>query len=80
MAELPTKEDCARRVLKVYENFNCRPGYCLRIPNFHAVWFKGGGTSEDLNTGLNYALESEWIEKHDNGISYRLTEAGFKEI
>ena len=33
--------------------------------------------AEDLNNGLEFAAENEWVEVLENGTSYRLTEAGF---
>ena len=79
MAELPTPEESARMVLKIYEHFRTRPGEGLSTQNFLAVAADQGLNTNDLLDGLRYGDEKGWFENGPNG-SVRLTEAGFAEI
>lgn len=80
MATLPTPEETAREILSIFVgHFNSRPGHVLRINNFLAVWHSRRLQSEDFKPGMEFAVEKEWVEVLDNGISFRLTGAGFAE-
>jgi hypothetical protein len=75
MATPPTPEENARRVLQIYARFDSRPGHVLRASNFVAVGSRWRIPISDIQDGLDYAAEMNWIEETDNGL--RLTEAGF---
>ena len=78
MATLNTPEQNGCLILKIFVgNFNLRPNDVLRVSNFMAVMTKLNLRAEDLNEGLEFATQNEWIEALENGSSYRLTEAGF---
>jgi hypothetical protein len=78
MAQAPSPETCARRILKVFLKFNCKAGGVLRPANFFDPFEKLGWGTEDFNGGVAHALQNGWIEK-DTPYSYRLTAAGFAE-
>lgn len=79
MATLPTDEDCARRVLRIYtEHFMLRAGEVLRTNNFMAYSAGHDFRTEDLTRGMAYAHQQGWIESLPND-AYRLTDAGFAE-
>ena len=79
MATLPTPEENARKVLKIYEHFGTRPDEGLSTQNFLAVAVNQGLSNADLLDGLRYGGEQGWFGDGPNG-SVRLTEAGFAEI
>ena len=79
MATLPTPEDNARKVLKIYEHFGTRPGEALSTQKFLAIAAQKGLRTEDLLDGLRYGDEQGWFEDGPTG-SVRLTEAGLAEI
>ena len=79
VAELPTSEENARKVIEIFEHFQGRPGHVLRTGNFNAVAAKWRLAIEDINSGLEKALELGWIESTD-GNSFRLTTAGFAQM
>ena len=79
MATLPTPEENARKVLKIYEYFGARPGEDLSTQNFLVVAENQGLSTADLLDGLRYGDKQGWFEDGPNG-SVRLTEAGFAEI
>jgi hypothetical protein len=78
MAFLPTKEENGRKVLDVFEHFSLRPGHVLRINNFVAVAVQRRWEMSDLQQGLEFALEQEWIRDRDG--AFELTESGFEAI
>ena len=79
MATLPTPEESARKVLKIYEHLGTRPGEGLSTQNISVVAAKQGLSTNDLRDGLRYGDKQGWFEDGPNG-SVRLTEAGFAEI
>ena len=79
MATLPTPEENARRVLKIYAHFGTRPGESLSTQNVLAIGDKQGLRTEHLFDGLRYGDKEGWFEDGPTG-SVRLTEAGFAEI
>ena len=79
MAALPTPEENARKVLKIFEHFGAHPDETLSTQNFLAVAANQGLSTNDLLDGLRYGDAQGWFEDGPNG-SVRLTEAGFAEI
>ena len=78
MATLPTPEETAREILKIFVgHFKCRAGDVLRVNNFLAVWHTRGLASEDFKPGMEYAVTQGWIEVQAGGESFKLTDAGF---
>jgi hypothetical protein len=76
MATLPTREENGRLVLNIYAHFDSRPGDALRANNFVAVAARRHIPIADIQSGLEYAAEVNWIEETENG-SLRLTDSGF---
>lgn len=73
MATTPTHEECARHILRIFEQHNCDAGKMLMLNSFV------GAGIHDLESGLKYALQHGWIEAGKND-SIFLTEEGFKEM
>ena len=78
MAEAPTAESSARRILQVFLDHNLRAGDVLQSNSFVAPFSKPGWSSGDFDAGLEYAIEEDWIELVSTH-SYRLTSEGFTE-
>jgi len=79
MAILRTPEENGKLVLQIYAYFDSRPGHVLRSNNFVAVAGRRRIPIADIQDGLEYAAERNWIEQTENG-SLRLTESGFTEM
>jgi hypothetical protein len=78
MAQAPTPEDSARRILSIIASTASRAGQGCE---FHAVQLKFlnlGGSRAELEAGLDYAGEHGWITKGPNNFVL-LTDAGFGE-
>lgn len=79
MANLPTAEDKARMVLRIFNHFGKRPGGFLQNHNFLTVYQKLEMQWADVNDGLDEAAKRGWIQKDEQGF-IRLTESGFANI
>jgi hypothetical protein len=79
MAVLATPEECARKVLRIYEHFGTRPGEGLSTQNFLAIAAVQGLRNDELIEGLRYGDEKGWFEDGPNGFVL-LTKPGFAEI
>jgi hypothetical protein len=78
MAVLNTPEQNGRLMLEIFVgHFKSRPGNVLRANSFVAMMGKYNLRADDLNGGLAFAAENEWIEVLEDGQSFRLTKAGF---
>jgi hypothetical protein len=76
---MPSAEDAARRVLKLFKEKKARPSHVLRDGDFF-IWFAGDGlTLDDFKSGCDHAVEQGWIERPDHG-TYKLTSEGFSEL
>ncbi len=78
MAQAPTPEDSARRILSIIAGTGSRAGHGCE---FHAVQLKFlnlGGSRAELEAGLDYAGEHGWINKGPNNFVL-LTDAGYGE-
>lgn len=79
MATVPSPEESARKILKLFVvHFKGRAGHVLRPNNFNSVLHSYNIRESDFNEGMQYAIEREWIES-SQGQSYTLTQAGFDE-
>lgn len=79
MAALPSAEDSARVILRIYvSHFNRRPGHVLSLNNFLCTIDKYDLRPEDFNNGLRFAINKGWLSLESES-SYKLTESGFSE-
>ncbi len=78
MATLPTPEQCAREILAIFVwHFGLLAGDVLRRNNFLTLWQQRSYRPEDFNVGVQFAIESGWLELLADRNSYRLTKSGF---
>ncbi|MCX7142663.1 MAG: hypothetical protein NT123_16665 [Proteobacteria bacterium] len=78
MATLPQSEQCARAILAIFvAHYGLRPGDVLRRNSFATLWPQRGYRPKDFKMGLQFAIESGWLELVPSGSSYRLTKSGF---
>jgi hypothetical protein len=78
MAKVPTAEDAARYILKIFILLNARSGDVLRINSFIMPFAKAPWQASDFEPGMEYAIEQGWVVS-DSPDSYHLTEDGFAE-
>ncbi len=76
MTEPQTVESSARRILGIFREQGLAAGHFLQSNSFVAPFSKPGWTLDDLEAGLGYAIEEDWIEQVSQH-AYRLTAAGF---
>ena len=79
MAELPTNEESARKILEIFNRNNSRSGDTLMLGVFLAQAKNVGLDIRDLEKALEHAGMMNWIENGPNS-SIRLTDAGFREM
>jgi hypothetical protein len=77
MATAPTPEDAARRILAIFSSKDRRAGEVVRMNVFQGAFPVDGWRSDDFDAGLEYAVESGWVEMASG--SLKLTDAGFAE-
>ena len=78
MAILPSPEQCARAILAIFvSHYALRPGDVLRRTSFSTLWPQRGYRPKDFKIGLQFAIESGWLELIPDGSTYRLTKSGF---
>ena len=78
MATQPNPEQCAGAILAIFVwHFGLLAGDVLPSNNFLTLWPQRGYRSADLTAGLQFAMESGWLELLPGGNSYRLTRSGF---
>ena len=78
MAILPTPEENGRKILQIFSHFGSRPGHVLRANNFVAVGARLRWEMSDLQQGLEFAKDKDWIKEKNGG--FELTESGFAEM
>lgn len=78
MATVPTDEECAREILKVFKQSNIRPGESLLLGRLRAVLLKRG-RADDMVRGIQYVIDKGWLERLP-GNWFKLTEAGFAAV
>ncbi len=77
-ATLSTPEQCAREILAIFVwHFGLLAGEVLRRNSFLTLWPQRGYRPEEFHAGLQFAIESGWLELLPGGNSYRLTKSGF---
>jgi hypothetical protein len=74
MTTTAASEASARKILSIFNHFNCEPGHVLVLNNL----LRRGLSEEDLIKGLEFAKQKGWIEITSGG-QYKLTELGFSE-
>ena len=79
MATLPTREDNARKVLRIFKHFGTRPGEGIGSNNILAMAAKWHWRIADMQDGLQYGLDNGWFKNGQNGYTL-LTETGYAEI
>ncbi|MBF0515996.1 MAG: hypothetical protein HQK97_02600 [Nitrospirae bacterium] len=80
MATVPTPEDAARYILKIFkEKYGCRTGQALKFNNFMNCFNLQPWKEADLAVGMEYAVQQNWVEILPNGVSFKLTNKGFLE-
>ena len=79
MAELPTPDECGRKILGIFANDNIRPGEMMLIQSIRARFLDSGNRAIDLATGLDWLIQQELLRTEDN-MKYFLTEPGFAAI
>jgi hypothetical protein len=78
MATLATPEKCAHEILAIFVwHFGLRAGEVLRRNSFRVLWPQRGYRPKDFKAGLQFAIESGWLELLPGEDSYRLTRSGF---
>jgi hypothetical protein len=78
MAIVPTPEQCAHAILAIFvSHYSLRPGDVLRRKNFLILWPQRGYRPKDFKVGLQFAVESGWLELLPGDNSYRMTKTGF---
>ena len=78
MADAPTAELCARRILKLFSEQGLRTGDVLQAGSFVAPFAKLGWTTGDFDRGIEYATDEDWLEQV-SAEGWRLTRDGFAE-
>src|ERR1700728_3803325 len=76
MARMPTAQESAKRILEIFLEFQCRPGYVLGQQQFFTAFLKEPWQPSDILPGLGYAVEQRWVENLGNN-KFKLTESGF---
>lgn len=77
MATVPTPEDNARKLLKIFvEDFNLRAGQRLKGLSLQSNSQKRGVAYSELDPAFQYAIRVGWIEDGSNGW-FILTTSGF---
>ena len=77
MPTVSGEKENGRMVLGIYHHFKVRPGEVLVSNNFLAWAGRNRVQVNDVQTGLDYALEAGWIFERSNG-SLELTKSGFE--
>ena len=78
MATPATPEKCAREIVAIFVwHFGMLAGDVLRRKSFLALWPQRGYRVKDFKAGLQFALESGWLELLPGDKLYRLTKSGF---
>jgi len=78
---IPTADASARQVLSLCVNhFMTRPNGLVMVKNLHLIWqTRLHHKADELASGVDLCIENGWLEDAGNGMSLRLTEAGFAE-
>jgi hypothetical protein len=79
MAQLPTPEQAARKILDQFRFGNIRAGEIIMRGALETTAQKEGLRASDVVAGLNYAVNIGWVDV-SNPSFVRLTAAGFGEM
>ena len=79
MARQDAAQENAKKILEIYKHFDSKEGDVLRANNFMAVGSSKGWDMKDLQQGLDFAMERNWLEREPTGW-LKLTGTGFKEM
>jgi len=79
MAQEQTAKENGHKILEIYKHFDCKEGDVLSSNNFLAVGMNKNWDTRELQLGLNFAVETGWLERAPNGW-LKLTKAGYREM
>ncbi len=80
MAQLPTAEQSARKILDIYSAFQQQPGGGLRVNVFVSNAAKYGLDYSEIDAAIEYSINNGWLEASDGRQSYTLTQKGYQEM
>jgi hypothetical protein len=78
MAEALTPEQSARKILSIMKAHGTVAGKGVQFPAIQTQFIRDGGSNAEMEAGLIYAGEKEWVEKGQHNFLL-LTEVGFGE-
>jgi hypothetical protein len=78
MAEALTPEQSARKILAVLRAEGCQAGQGAQFSSIQMKFLNDGGSNAEMQAGLMYAGEKDWIAEGDPGFIL-LTDNGFGE-
>jgi hypothetical protein len=78
MAEALTPEQSARKILAILRAEGCKAGQGAELPSIQMRFLNDGGSNAEMQAGLIYAGEEDWIAEGDRGFIL-LTDNGFGE-
>jgi len=80
MTLLPTPEGFAHEILAIFIwHFGLLAGEVLPRKSFLTLWPQRGYRPRDFTAGLQFAVDSGWLELLPGDKTYRLTRIGFSE-
>ena len=62
MAQLPTSDENARKVLQIFAHFGTRAGESILKQNILVVMANQNWRADDINDGLKWGVENGWFE------------------
>ncbi len=81
MAQIPTDEEVGMKILKIFGEFNVRPGKMLMLRNIDSKIESYECCVEDTQRGCQWLLDNGHIEqRNDRSDNLFLTESGFSLI
>ena len=78
MAKAPTPEQNARKILSILRAYGCQVGQGMQFPAIQVNFINDGGSNAEMEAGLKYAGEKDWIAKGNHNFIL-LTVNGFGE-
>ncbi len=78
MTEALTPEQSARKILAILRADGSGEGQGIQFSALRMKFLKEGGSNNELDAGLKYAGENDWIENGEDNFIL-LTEAGVEE-
>lgn len=74
-----TPEECARRTLEGFQDFNIRAGECLMMGSFTNYFVSAPWRMDDFNIGANEGIRLGWMTAQTSNALF-LTQAGEDEF